>query len=455
MRGVIVLLLGVVLLCFFHISCAVLIQLGEGDEIELQHLSEEIKDKNDGGIVYIKPGEYRDLNVRINRKFEQEVTIRPKTPGTVRLTGSSTFVIFNSENIKIEGFLFDEVSGNSIVIDDSRNIAIEDNYFYQCGSAHTNSIIVLRNDAPRNKMAFNTFDGNKALGVTINTSKDNIRDERNVENEITNNYFVNIPSVKSVYPQSNGNGMEAIRIGLDNEETIGYELKTKVSENLFENIIGDGVEIISNKSSANEISNNTFLNNRSGITIRSGNGVIVKGNYLENTSRGIRIYGADHVISRNYIKNALFGISLPSADFMKGGGMPRNGYYQQENLAITDNVIDNPTNEGFLIGSGERELLPENINISRNQIYIRGKAKDMNVSERMGSRRVMYSSNETFFDEEETYLSTSKSRLTEERSSYRLLNKEQKASVEEIVGHKPYGSNDKRVGAKWRRPSIL
>src|SRR5690606_8506799 len=223
----------------------------------------------------------------------------------------------------------------------------------------------------------------------------------------------------------------------------------------FENIIGDGVEIISNKSSANEISNNTFLNNRSGITIRSGNGVAVKGNYLENTSRGIRIYGADHVVSNKYIKNSLFGVSLPSADFRKGGKMPHNGYYQQENLMIIDNVIDDPINEVFLIGSGERKLLPENINISRNQIYIRGKAKDMNVSERMGSSRVTYGGNETFFDQEEAYLSTSKSLSTQERSNYRLAGKGQRSSVEEIVGHKPYESNDKRVGAKWRRPIIF
>src|SRR5690606_4838899 len=124
-----------------------------------------------------------------------------------------------------------------------------------------------------------------------------------------------------------------------NAEVLKVMLNTKVYDNLFEEIIGDGVEIISNKSSGNQIFHNTFRNNRSGITLRAGDSVRVEGNYLYNTVRGIRVYGFGHIINNNYIYGAEIGIYLPTADYVKNEEFTTSGYHQQENCEIADNVI--------------------------------------------------------------------------------------------------------------------
>src|SRR5690606_11360659 len=96
-------------------------------------------------------------------------------------------------------------------------------------------------------------------------------------NVISRNYFVNTPAVEAIYPASHTtNGMEAIMIGNGYSTTLKYCLNTSIFENLFENIIGDRHEIVSNKTSCNSFERNSFINNRSGLSIRAGNNVLVK-----------------------------------------------------------------------------------------------------------------------------------------------------------------------------------
>ncbi|WPR77822.1 chondroitinase-B domain-containing protein [Algoriphagus sp. NG3] len=433
---------------FLGTSCTSIARLYNVREIELSDLPQALKNSKAGEVIYIKGGDYSDQNIVLSKRADKNVTIRPKIAGTVKVAGASTFTITNSNNLVIEGFLFERTTGATIVMDNSQNIRIENNYFFQCGSSHTNSIIRFKNAASDNRVINNTFDGSRALCIVVATSRDNPRDANNTGNEITYNYFVNTPSVKSAYPKSNGNGMEAIQIGLDFDETIGYKLKTKVFRNLFENIVGDGVEIISNKSSSNEIVQNTFLNNRSGITIRSGDGVKIEGNYLNLTSRGIRLFGADHVVRNNYIRGSNIGISLPSADFRKGGRMEYTGYYQQENIDISENVIIDPKNYAIQMGSGTRKLMPENIKLTSNRIYTLGSATDYDLGGKVDRSRIQYNSNETILSREDARSPDSRSSTVGDKKDNSVL------AIKEVTGIDPFTSNDPKVGAEWRRPEI-
>lgn len=433
-------------------SCATSKKIKATQEISLYDLPSVLKTVENGTTILIKPGTYRDINLRIQSK-EKKILVRPKNLGDVIITGkveNSVFTIVNSDGITFQGFLFEKVDRNVFGIFNSTGIEINNNYFYQCGSSPTNSLIRLRDGSSKNLISHNTFDDVWALGVVVATSSGNPRDEYNTDNQIFNNYFVNIPSVKSVYPESNGNGMECIQIGHDLDNTIGYQLNTRIFRNLFENVIGDGVEIISNKSSLNYISENTFLDNRSGVTIRSGNSVSFNNNYMENTTRGVRIYGADHQVYNNYIKNSSIAINLPTSDFKKGERMTRVGYFRPENIEVFDNYVINPSTSGIQIGTGSRILPPDNIRLRNNRIVIVGDTvQDIKVLESASRSDLSFNENQTFGSSDPRYAQSFDARsATRRREDFNDVN------VKRFLGFSPFVSNDSNVGATWRRPNF-
>lgn len=425
--------------------------LGFSQEIDLLELPKAIENANDGATIYIKNGSYSDVNLRIQSRGKR-ILIRPREFGEVVITGKvehSVFTIVNSDQLTFEGFLFEEVDKNVFGLFNSKNITIINNYFLKCGSSPTNSLIRFRDGSSKNLISNNTFDDNRSLGIVIVTSKDNPRDEFNKENEIFLNYFVNIPAVGDVYLGAT-NGMECIQIGHDLQNTINYELNTKIYNNLFENVIGDGVEIISNKSSKNYIYQNTFLNNRSGITLRAGNDVTFNNNYLDNTTRGIRVFGAGHKIFSNYIYNAIIAINLPSSDFKRGEPMTKVGYYRPEDLEVRDNIIVSPRETAIQIGSGTRTLTPDNIRIGKNKFVLNDeKSEDINLMERSSSSGITFQENITFTKNE-----SSRNGDISVRSSRRTITEYEELNLVEFLGFSPFVSGDTRVGTNWKRPII-
>jgi hypothetical protein len=432
-------------------SCTSLTMLSFSQEIDLVELPEVIKNANDGAIIYIKNGTYPNVNLRIQSRGKR-ILIRPKEFGEVIITGKvnhSVFTILNSDQLTFEGFLFEEVDRNIFGLFNSNNISIKNNYFTRCGNSPTNSLIRLRDGSSNNKIYNNTFDDIYSLGIVIVTSSGNPRDENNTENEIFLNYFINTPPVSSIYPGAD-NGMECIQIGHDLPNTISYQLNTKVYNNLFENVIGDGVEIISNKSSKNQIFQNTFLNNRSGVTLRSGNEVSFYNNYLENTTRGIRVFGAGHRIYSNYISNARIAINLPSSDFKKGEPMTRVGYYRPEDLEIRDNIIVSPREAAIKIGTGSRSISPDNLRIDNNKFVISDEnVEDISLLEISRNSRINFQENVTFSERtsnrNEDAITGTSSRKISDLNSLNLV---------DFLGFEPFISGDKRVGATWRRPIL-
>ena len=341
--------------------------------VNLNQLKGAILKAKAGTVFIIKNGVYSNLKYLTLVSNSHNFSIRAETPGGVIIQGNSSLSIRGCENIQISGFLFKETtSSNCLVISNSKNIRVYNNVFKSCGSDRFGALIRLEQGAQGNDINHNTFDNNRSMGVVIALSKEN--DKKNINNSIDFNSFKNIPSVASVYPGKDGNGLEAIQLG---QGIYGHdwELNTKIHDNIFENIIGDGSEIISVKSSKNEIYNNTFLNNKSGITLRIGDNSKIYNNYLENTTQGIRVFGYGHVIKDNYINGSISAIQLPATHLKHNDVMTKSGYYQQENVTITDNTIVNPSLEAFSIGEfasvkNNRTLMPKNSSISSNKIII-------------------------------------------------------------------------------------
>lgn len=437
--------------------------------IDLKYADIAVSKAKPGDTIFIKNGNYQDLEITISNNPDGLVYIMPESPGGVSIVGKSTIIMEKSSNISLQGFLFDQVKNPSaVILNSSSDIEIYNNYFYKCGISRFGFIVRLDRGSSSNKIHQNTFDSSHAMSVVIALRTTNLHTKNNKNNDIFNNLFCNIPSVKSVYPDSDGNGLEAVQLGQGVPGTEQWELETRVYNNLFENIIGDGGEIISNKSSKNYIINNTFRNNKSGITLRAGNDVIVEGNYLNNTEKGIRVFGSGHIIKNNYITEVEVGINLPASDYKRDEAFTASGYHQQENCEIIDNVIISPRTKGISLGEGERKLLPRDIRLSNNRSVIASRSsREYVISPRISRKDLHFSSNEVVILEDSpsdgadarlrsrstsNNFDSSQVRYVSDRRNSVKRNRDLEAEVERVTRMKPFASLDEKVGATWKRP---
>lgn len=438
--------------------------------IDLNYADIAVSKAKPGDTVFIRNGNYQDLEITISSNPDGQVYIMPETLGGVSIVGKSTITIEKSSNISLQGFLFDQIKNPSaIILNSSSNIEISNNYFYKCGVSRFGFIVRLDRGSASNKIHQNTFDSSHAMSVVIALRTTNPHTMNNKNNDIFNNLFCNIPSVKSVYPDSDGNGLEAVQLGQGVPETEQWELETRVYNNLFENIIGDGGEIISNKSSKNYIYNNTFLNNKSGITLRAGNDVLVEGNYLNNTEKGIRVFGSGHTIRNNYIAGVEIGINLPASDYKREEKFAASGYHQQENCEIINNVIISPRTKGISLGEGDRKLLPRNISIINNRSVITSStSRDYVIGPRVSRGDLKFRQNEVVFEKDlnddtdsrtrsrSTSVNLDSSQVRYVRGQRNNIDRNQNlaAEIKKITGVAPFESLDKKVGATWKRPEL-
>lgn len=408
-----------------------------------------------GDTLLVEAGTYADTTVTLTYDGPGPVTVRAEEDGAVVFSGQSLITIKNSRNLIFRGFLFDQVaSGNSLVLDGSSHVEVTQNYFYQNGNSPTSKIVGIRNGSAHNKIHHNTFDRSKGQSVALYNGH-TPADVNNTRNEIYNNLFYRIPRVSDVYP-GNSNGLEAVQLGQGRE--VHNVFHTKVRDNLFEGIIGDGGEIVSVKSSGNDISRNTFRDNASGLTIRLGDNNRVKDNYFENTEKGIRTYGYGQSIKNNYLVGGMIGIQLPAADTAHGQNPTVAApYYQSEASHIKGNVIVNPVQSGMVFGANYNaaswNLLPIDNDIRDNRIYIANLAKDY----------VKNASVASFYDpladfrNNISYLRSAANagNISPADSSaidYVYTDQPSIPTPESVTGAAPYESLDIRTGASWRRP---
>lgn len=323
--------------------------------------------------VFISNGEYKDIEIEIS-ELNGGLTILPETFGGVKISGKSTLSFVNSSNISFSGFEFFGIANRSaIIIDNSDNIRIYNNLFDRCGAFQFGKLVRITNGASNNKIHNNTFDYLMSMGVVVDVSSSEDLALLCLNNEIFNNVFKNIPNVKTIHPNSDGNGFEAIQLGQGSPKAMEREIHTKVYNNLFLNIIGDRSEIISVKSSSNFIYDNIFLDNDSGITFRVGNKNSFTSNIVYNTRSGLRVFGKGHLINKNYFEGGGAGIIIPSANKSNVNASTVEGsfYFQPEDIRIERNLIINPEFSGINIGSkfsNSRKFYPKNLIIEENTL---------------------------------------------------------------------------------------
>jgi poly(beta-D-mannuronate) lyase len=188
--------------------------------------------------------------------------------------------------------------------------------------------------------------------------------------QIDHNYFGPRPALGV-------NGGETIRIGTSTWSM--HDSYTKVENNVFDRCNGE-MEIISNKSGHNIITNNLFYECEGTLTYRHGNNSEVSYNYFIGNNKkntgGIRIIGENQNVHHNYLQG-LTGTGLRAAiSVMNAYENPElHEYYQVKNARIESNIIVDCA-EAFVLGSGKNStaiVVPDGVKIADNYIINPGK----------------------------------------------------------------------------------
>ena len=164
-----------------------------------------------------------------------------------------------------------------------------------------------------------------------------------------------INSVFSDVSEREGEALEAIRIGLTEGNS-----NALISNNIFRNYFGDS-ETISVKANGPQIVDNTFINSRSGVSIRYADNVIIKDNLFNNVAHAVRISGKEHIIENN----SFYNTKSRYITFMGGG----KNYPRAENIIIRNNNFQDKFIL-YVIDHTINILPPKNITFENN--YING-----------------------------------------------------------------------------------
>ncbi|GEM_PF-1396404 len=143
---------------------------------------------------------------------------------------------------------------------------------------------------------------------------------------------------------------------------------TTIEYNLFVNCNGDA-EVVSVKSSTNTVRYNTLRTSAGVISLRSGNGSSVYGNFIlcGGTGGGVKVNEMNHKVYNNYIENSDTGnypIMLENGDPYSSSSF---AHARVVNAQVTHNTVVNPGRQ-FLVGHGSSTLPPTNCVVANNII---------------------------------------------------------------------------------------
>ncbi|PMP12435.1 hypothetical protein BCS94_17925 [Vibrio breoganii] len=301
---------------------------------EVLELRESILNAQDGDVISIKEGRYKDLgSVTLTAN---NVTIKAEKPGSVIFNGSTQFVIKGNNNL-IESLVFTD--GGATLSTESHDANIM-GVFGIFGKNNTlnNSVIYKFNDykyvadekgkypnirwvtvgGENNKITNNTFEGKYKRGAMLVVATSDKLEKTLIEGNIFKDLTaLDIELIENSDPKmvrTNRNDRQAIRVG-DSHNSL-FDSQSIVRNNYFDNISGyvgkngsGEIELISVKASGITFDGNTIKNSTSMISLRHGHNNVVTNNVIlpGNTanSGGIRIYDENHIIENNYIEGTL------------------------------------------------------------------------------------------------------------------------------------------------------
>ncbi|GAA0587554.1 lyase precursor [Kribbella sandramycini] len=325
----------------------------------LSQLQSAINSATAGTTITLANGSYAvgSSGITINGRngtTSSPITIQAETKGGVTLTGSKSFVISNSSNITISGFVFKQTSTFDLATSATR-IRLTRNEF-ALGSAASHSVVVRGDDV---KIDRNVFRDKSSVGCYLVIDGPGGDDVIAKRTYILRNHFRD-------HTFSGSNGGEPIRLGVSSRALADAD--ATVEYNLFERVDGDP-EAISVKASGNTIRYNTIRNSLGGIVLRHGNDNRVESNYILGGDNGIRIYGNDHLIVNNYVDG------VGSAGVVLGSGTERDhtpgepeddrrGNDAPDRVVIVLNTLRN--NSEGIAGESQRSVQPQACQIRDN-----------------------------------------------------------------------------------------
>jgi hypothetical protein len=303
-----------------------------------------------GDEIVVRAGTYKDwsVDVEVNGAANGRINIRPESEGAVIFSGRVTEPMFRLRggHFDFSGFVFEdmELDDGLVIFEATRKARFVDNHIGRIeGRNRIGRAVMLVGGGEDNEFANNRFhDSENFMAITVRLDKTGISQRSLIHHNVFENLNLN----------RGGEGTTTVQLASSGR--LAYEqllMQAIVEHNYFGNISGDA-ETISNKSNANIIRNNTFINTKS-LVIRQGHNVVVEDNVLVGTTGpAIRVYGSGHTVRGNTIRNpGGDGIAL---NYGMGSGHEASTHrVTTTNGRFIDNLIENAGANGINLGFGK------------------------------------------------------------------------------------------------------
>lgn len=326
-------------------------------DIHPDNLATVVSSATPGDIIKLKHGSYSNKNIHIAVSGEDSNPIIITGEDRVTFTGESRLTVTGSDGV-VENLIFKDITLNDSPPKYAAIISIGD---YTSGGEIRCTRCEFRSSAiydpvlptdpdnryefvkiigSKNRLVDNVFKGRRHRAPVVHvwkTSSSSLKDSNVVSGNSFEDNHSNEPEM---------NGGEQVVIGSGTRSMSASE--ALIHGNTFSNVSGDA-EVISVKSSGVTISENIIENSCGSITLRMGNGSMVRRNKIFGKGKescqgydGIIVSGRNHVIEENHIQKVKNGISL-----VKGEDGPQESqlkdypaaYFQVENCVIQRNTI--------------------------------------------------------------------------------------------------------------------
>jgi poly(beta-D-mannuronate) lyase len=307
------------------------------DVTSLADLQARINAARPGDVILLKEGTYTTTSpITIDRKGTagKPIRIAAKTRGKVAIAGIDGLdVVAGAAHIEIDGFLFTHAAGKTQIRPGATHVRFTRNIFECQGDGAYLTIAGDDAEVDRNELR-----NKRTVGNMIDVRGAGSQIAQRVR--IHHNYFHDFTS-----PGPGTNGAETIRFGLSGlsmSKGLGV-----IEDNLFVRCVGEN-EMISIKSGANIIRNNTLLDSPGAqLTLRHGNENLVRGNYLRGTD-GIRIFGDRNRVTENYLEANTGAIQIGNGGAEVADGAPLTSHDRPDDISITSNVLVNNRRNIFM-----------------------------------------------------------------------------------------------------------
>jgi poly(beta-D-mannuronate) lyase len=292
-----------------------------------------------GDVIVVADGTYQTaapITIARHGAPGKPIRIAAQTRGKVEIAGTHGFdVVSPAAYVEIDGFVFTHASGTTQIRPGATHVRFTHNIFECKGDGAY--LTVAGDDA---EIERNELRNKRTVGNMIDVRGQGSQVAQRVL--IHHNYFHDFTS-----PGPGTNGAETIRFGLSGlsmSKGLGV-----IEQNLFVRCVGEN-EMLSIKSGSNFIQDNTLLDSPGAqLTLRHGNGNIVRRNYLRGTD-GIRIFGDRNRVDSNYLEGNTGAIQIGNGDGEVADGAALTSHDRPDDSYITSNVLVNNQRNIFMAG---------------------------------------------------------------------------------------------------------